>query len=95
MCGQNLPVRRGFGSFNPDVAKAEWRAKYGPDAQSQRDQSEDRQQPKFLVMYQEAHEDYRAGWWVVRAADLEKWDGPFSSSADVVRVALEREAKYA
>lgn len=60
-----------------------------------RDQSEDRGQPKFLVAYQEAHGPYRAGWWVLRAHDLEEWDGPFSFAEDVTAMALQREEQYA
>lgn len=57
-------------SYNPDAAKAAWRA---ANPVSDRDQSEDRPQPKFLVQYRENGEFPDYPWEVVRSTDRSVW----------------------
>lgn len=52
MCFQKLPVRTGLGGSQPHSL--------------QRDQSEDRPQPKYLIQYRELVDH---PWEVIRAAD--------------------------
>lgn len=62
----------------------------------ERDQSEDREQPKFVVAYfPDGKVGYGEGkWGVLRSYDLELYDGMFVDAADATAMAVKREKQY-
>lgn len=64
------------------------------DAILTRDQSEDRERPKFVVAYSQYTPD--SGRWVVlRADDLMMWDDDYYTAEEATALALEREREWA
>lgn len=58
-----------------------------------RDQSEDREQPHFIVLYRERGGGYLSGWWVYRAHDMRPFDGPHTAK-HATELAVRREAEW-